>query len=173
VGVLDTWRFCPVCKTELEREATSVRCPWCGFVQYANSAPTANALVEDDEGRVMLTRRAHDPDKGLWDIPGGFLEEAEHPLDGVRRELKEETGLDVEPEDFLVATVDWYDAPGGRRATVNLVWTARIVGGQPEPADDVSEIRFFAADELPGPDELAFEHVQDVLAAWLARKQHA
>lgn len=141
-------------------------CPACGFTAYANSAPTANALVEDGEGRVLLARRAIEPDKGKWDIIGGFLEEAEHPLDGVRREVREETGLEVEPGEFVYATVDWYGDGPDAAATLNLTWTARIVSGEPVPADDVAELRWFAPDELPGRDELAFEHIPDVLAAW-------
>src|SRR5205085_1223949 len=97
IGVLEVWRFCPRCREELELGGGRARCPWCGFVAYANSAPTANALVVDGEGRLLLVRRAIEPFKGRWDIPGGFLEEGEHPLDGIRRELREETGLDVEP----------------------------------------------------------------------------
>lgn len=165
------WRFCPRCREELEIAEGRARCPWCGFVAYANSAPTASAVVTDDRGRLLLTRRAIEPDKGLWDIPGGFLDEAEHPLDALVRELREETGLEIEPDEFLMATIDRYGDGPGAQATLNLLWAAHVVGGEPEAADDVDELRWFAPDELPGEDELAFEHVKDVVAAWLARQQ--
>jgi ADP-ribose pyrophosphatase YjhB (NUDIX family) len=171
VSVLDVWRFCPRCAEELEIGDGRAHCPWCGFVAYANSAPTASALVTDDGGRLLLVRRAVEPDKGLWDIPGGFLDEAEHPLDALRRELREETGLEVEPGDFVCATIDRYGDGPGAQATLNLVWSARVVGGEPAPADDVAELRWFAPDALPGGDELAFDHVQDVVEEWLARQQ--
>ena len=58
------------------------------------------ALVERD-GRLLLGRRAFDPSVGLWDLPGGFLEENEHPLDALVRELREETGLEIEPQEFV------------------------------------------------------------------------
>jgi hypothetical protein len=51
--------------------------------------------------------------------------------------------------------------------TLNLYWTARVVRGSPAPADDVSELGWFAADELPAEDELAF-HIADVLRTWRA-----
>jgi ADP-ribose pyrophosphatase YjhB (NUDIX family) len=165
VSVLDVWRFCPRCREELEIGGGRARCPWCGFVAYANSAPTANALVVDDRGRVLLTRRAIEPYKGLWDIPGGFLEEGEDPLDALRRELREETGLQVEPEDYLFATVHRYGDEPGAAWTVNFIWTARLVGGEPAPADDVSELGWFEPDELPAPEELAFTGA-DVLSRW-------
>ena len=67
---------------------------------------------------------------------------------------------------FVCATVDWYGDGPDAAATLNLTWTARILSGEPSAADDVAELRWFAADELPGPGELAFEHTPDVLEAW-------
>jgi 8-oxo-dGTP diphosphatase len=129
--------------------------------------------VIEDGDRVLLARRAHEPFQGRWDIPGGFLEEGEHPLDGLKRELLEETGLDVEPLDFLGAWMDRYGHDSTAEATLNLYWTARVAGGEPEAADDVSELRWFGADELPPLAELAFENVPLVLAAWRLRQQNA
>ncbi len=168
MGILHGWRWCPRCRTELELAAAEGRasCPVCGFRFYAHSAPTASMLPLDDAGRVLLARRAVEPDKDKWDIIGGFLEEGEHPLDGLRRELREETGLDVEPLDFLTVTVDRYGRGPDAAATLNLVWTGRVSGGEPEAADDVAEVRWFAPEALPPPEECAFEHVSTVLAAW-------
>lgn len=170
MGELEGWTFCPRCRGELAGDGTRLSCPACGFVVYASSKPTAGALCVED-GRVLLARRAAEPFKGRWDIPGGFLEEGEDPVDGLRRELKEETGLDVEPERFLGVWMDRYGSESTAEATLNLYWTARIVAGDPEPADDVSELRWFDRDALPRPDELAFENVPLVLAAW--RDKHA
>ena len=172
VGELTEWRWCPRCREELQREETRVECPACGFVAYASSKATAGALVEDGS-RVLLARRAHAPFEGHWDIPGGFLEEGEHPLDGLRRELHEETGLDVEPVEFLGIWMDHYGGDSTAEATLNLYWTARATAGDAAPADDVSELRWFEADELPPTEELAFENVPLVLAAWRARQQDA
>lgn len=157
----------------IEHQPGRVTCAACGFTAYANSAPTANALCLDNDGRVLLARRAHEPFRGFWDIPGGFLDEGEHPLDGIRRELKEETGLDVEPLEFVCATTDRYGAGEEAAATLNLVWTARVVGGDAKPADDVSELRWFAPDEVPPDEELAFENVALVLSDWRRRQQDA
>jgi ADP-ribose pyrophosphatase YjhB (NUDIX family) len=170
MGELEGWTFCPRCRSELAGDATRLACPDCGFVVYASSKPTASALCTED-GRVLLARRAVEPFQGRWDIPGGFLEEGEDPVDGLRRELKEETGLDVEPRRFLGFWMDRYGSDSTAEATLNLYWTARIVAGEPEPADDVSELRWFDGDSLPAHDELAFENVPLVLAAW--RDEHA
>ena len=133
---------------------------------YANPAPTACALLLDEQGRLLLGRRAHEPYQGRWDIPGGFLEEDEHPLDCLRRELREETGLEVEPSNFFGIWMDRYSEDESGPWTLNLYWQARVLGGEPQAADDVSELRWFGPDELPEPEELAFRTVADVLAAF-------
>jgi ADP-ribose pyrophosphatase YjhB (NUDIX family) len=161
------WRYCPRCAQPLLPEEGRVECDACGLAVYAGSAPAACALVVDERGRVLLARRAVEPDLGLWDLPGGFLEEGEHPLVGLRRELLEETALEVEPLEFFGAWPDTYGAEGSDWA-LNLVWTARVLGGEPRPDDDVSELRWFAADELPPPDACAFRNVAEILARWRA-----
>ena len=60
-----------------------VECPACGFEHWAHSSPAVSALVVDDRDGVLLGRRAAEPDAGLWDTLGGFLEEGEHPLDAL------------------------------------------------------------------------------------------
>jgi 8-oxo-dGTP diphosphatase len=170
VGLLAGWAYCPRCANELTRHDNAVECAACGFVLYGHSAVTASALPEDGEGRVLLGRRAFEPFIGLWDVVGGFVEEGEHPLDGVRREVREETGLDFELRDLLGIWMGGYGDED--RATLNLFWTGRLAAGAPQPADDVSELRWFGPDELPPPEQLAFDGlVADVLAAW--RQQHA
>jgi NAD+ diphosphatase len=168
MAVLHAWRFCPQCAHELDRADAPARveCRACGFVGYANPAPSVCAIVEDDRGRVLLGRRAVEPYRGLWDTPGGYLEEHEHPLDCLRRELREETGLTVEPERFLGMWMDTYGPAPDAKATLNLFWTARILAGDPVAADDVAELRWFAPDELPGDDELAFTLLPSVFEAW-------
>ena len=115
----------------------------------ARRRPPARS-VEDDEGRLLLVRRAHEPFKGRWDIPGGFLEEGEHPLDGLRRELREETGLEVEPLEFLGVWMDRYGGDSTAEATLNLYWTALVAGGEAAPADDVDDLRWFERARAPG-----------------------
>ena len=166
MSVLDGWRFCPRCGAGIEPAGRRVECGACGFVHYANAAPTACALCVDERGRLLLGRRAHPPYQGRWDTPGGFLEEDEHPLDALRRELREETGLEVEPGRFLGVWMDQYSEDESGPWTLNLYWLARALGGEPRAADDVSELRWFGRDELPAGDEVAFRNVVHVLRAW-------
>ena len=166
---LDGWRHCPRCTGPLAARAGSVSCPTCGLAVYASPHPAVVVLLEDAEGRVLLARRAHEPRAGLWDVPGGFMEEDEQPFETMRRELREEAGLEVEPGEFVGAITDRYGEEGN--STVNVCWTARIVRGEPSPADDVAELRWFAPDELPPPEEIAFRNTAELLDAWLAKRR--
>jgi mutator protein MutT len=172
VGELDGWKHCPVCATPVEPAGGRFECPECGFVTFAHSMPTSSAIVDDGQGRVLLSRRANDPAAGKWDLPGGFLEEGEHPLDCVRRELREEAGIGLRDERLLGVWMDRYEYRGRDVATLNIYYTARLRDGTPEPADDVVELHWFHPDEIPVA-ELAFEHITDVLSTWRAWHEHA
>ena len=171
MGAFDGWTYCPRCRADLDAsEDGKLECPSCGLTTYANSEPTACAVCVDDKGRVLLARRAGEIYNGRWDLPGGFLGEGEHPLDALRREVKEETGLDVEPTEFVGVWMDTYSEDDSGPSTLNLYWGARVLGGELDAQDDISEARWFDPDELPPPDEFAF-HIPEVLSAW--RQQQA
>ena len=171
VGLLHGWKHCPRCGAALESDPERAACPACGSVFWANSQPTACAFVTDADGRLLLGRRAGEPWRGYWDTPGGFLEEGEDPLDALRRELREETGLEVEVGAFVGAFTDRYGNGPDAPFTLNLYWTARVLGGEERAADDVDELRWFDPDELPPDDEIAFENVTRALTLW--RNEHA
>src|SRR4029453_14550746 len=96
----DGWKSCPRCTTDLDIVEGRATCPECGLVVYANPAPTVSPLLLDDVGRILLARRAADPGRGLWDILGGFADEGEFPLETLKRELREERGVEIEPLEF-------------------------------------------------------------------------
>jgi 8-oxo-dGTP diphosphatase len=158
---LAQWRYCPRCQAPLERAEGAVRCPSCGLQEYANPAPTVSALVRDDRGRILLARRAVEPGAGLWDLLGGFMDEGEEPVEALRRELREETGLDLEPGEFLGAIPDTYGSEGN--ATINFYWEGRLAPGEPRPADDVAELAWVSADALPPRAEFAFANTVELL----------
>jgi 8-oxo-dGTP diphosphatase len=163
VGALDDWRFCPRCRDNLLPAEDHLRCAGCGAQYWANSIPGVQGILERD-GKVLLARRGREPRRGFWDIPGGFLGETEAAADGLRREFREETGLEIEPVALLRIDIE----PYAGRHVFSVTWSVRGEG-EPVAADDVDELRFFGPDELP---EMAFPGQDLVLADW-ARQQHA
>jgi ADP-ribose pyrophosphatase YjhB (NUDIX family) len=99
----------------------------------------------------------------MWDVPGGFLSPLEHPEEGVVREIREETGLVVRPRQLLGIFPDTYGGSDEGVYTLNLYYLVDIVSGEPHPADDVAELRWFAPEALPA---MAFPHQEHVLARW-------
>ena len=164
MAFLDGWRFCPRCGAGGEHLGDHFVCRTCGHVVWSNSVPGVHALIERD-GEVLLGRRAFDPGAGCWGLPGGFLEEVEEPGTGLRREVVEETGLEVEVGDLFGT---WLQAHG-ERTVLCLIYKARVLGGTERAADDVTELGWFARDRLPadvGPSAFA-----EALSAW--RHEHA
>jgi 8-oxo-dGTP diphosphatase len=121
------------------------------------------ALFDLDEGnvpRVLLIKRKHDPFKGMWALPGGFLEMDEELEDAATRELYEETGVDLADTDILqqvcvVGTV----GRDPRDRIISVVYTAVVDRFEYDLCanDDAEEVAWFKLDELP---ILAADHLE-------------
>jgi len=107
-----------------------------------------------------------DPAKGLWDLPGGFMDIGETAEGSVVREAKEELGVDVDELKYLFSGYDRYEYKGLNYHTLGFVFTARIVAGDVKPLDDVAEIQYFSEDEIPW-DRLAFPVLGQTLRRFL------
>jgi NADH pyrophosphatase NudC (nudix superfamily) len=97
---MTAFKFCPACATPMaavdEGGASRQRCPACGYTHWNNPTPVLAAIIEcsDREGRLLLARNAAWPMK-FYGLITGFMEAGETPEDGIRREIGEETGLQV------------------------------------------------------------------------------
>jgi len=164
-----TARFCLRCGRRLrivsEDGRRRPRCPRCGWTFYANPVPAAVALVID-RGRVLLGRRAREPYAGTWDVPGGFLEEDELPLPGLRRELREELGVGIRRASFVGFASDRY-GPGGV-SVLAVVYRVTPTTHRLRAQDDVAEVRWFPVRELPYR-EIAFPSVRRLLRDYFSR----
>ena len=154
-GDLGQFKHCPLCGTQLALKEKGGKqrpaCPTCHFVQFRNPAPGAVVLIEKD-GQVLLGRRSGSYGAGKWCLPMGFIEFDEDFLTAAIREVKEETGLDVEIRSIL-SVVSNFLSP--RLHTLAIVLLARVVGGELCAADDLETVAWFP---LAGPlPEMAFE----------------
>ena len=111
-----------------------------------------DAIVEKDD-KLLLVRRKKDPFKGSLTFPGGKVDEGERVEDGLKRELKEETNLDVEPTDILGVYSDPSRDPRGHR--ISITFLATIKSGDAKAADDAESIEWLPINEQK---DLAFDH---------------
>jgi 8-oxo-dGTP diphosphatase len=121
------------------------------MADYKNPVPTVDCIVELPGERVVLIRRKNPP-LG-WALPGGFVDEGEPLHEACVREVREETGLEVQLEEQFFTYSD--PARDPRKHTLSTVYLGRATG-EPTGGDDASEARAFPRDALPEP--LCFDH---------------
>lgn len=162
---VDAPRHCEVCGARCDLGGPAPSCPEHGLRwRMVRNACGSDVLVVRD-GKVLLTRRGNEPDRGCWEVPGGFADNGEHPAATAKRELLEELGVHVELIDLLGIFVYPYGGPDADfiQATVYLAETAddpRIVDGE------VAEFAWFAPHELPPESAMPAGH-REPLETWL------
>ncbi len=149
------YAYCPFCGTELVLKAKAGKqrpvCTACGFVQYRNPLPGVVVVIEND-GAVLLGRRRGGFGAGKWGLPQGYVEYEEDYLTAAIREVKEETGLDVEIR-AIINVVSNLLSPDLQ--TLAIVLRAGVAGGDLRAGDDLESLEWFPlSGSLP---EMAFE----------------
>ncbi len=118
----------------------------------------------DEAGRLLFTRRGAEPFLNQWDIPGGFLEEGEHPEAGVVREIREETGLEVAVMRYVGVYMDTYGPSAQAEHTLNFYYVCQVTGGAEQAGDDAAALQWFSPEALPEP--IAFQNAREALRDW-------
>lgn len=131
--------------------------------EYKNPKPTVDAIIEMGDGRLVFIERANEPHG--FALPGGFVDEGEWVADACLREVKEETGLDVELLELFHVYSDPKRDP--RMHTVSTVFITRGTG-TPIGGDDARRAVVCAPDALPGP--LVFDHAT-IVADYMTYKR--
>ena len=151
---LEKFAYCPVCGSGAfgVNDDKSCRCGSCGFVYYLNPSAAYVAFITDGEGRLLVERRAMEPAKGTFDLPGGFADIGETAEEGVAREVLEETGLVVTGVEFLFSLPNVYLYSGLEIPTLDMFFRCSV--------DDLSTLR--AADDAA---ECFWVAPQDIHAA--------
>jgi len=143
-------QFCSDCGQTLEQKMVENRerlyCPNCSQINWQNPKPVAWTLLQKGKD-YLLVKRAEEPDKGQWDIPGGFLEINESFKKAAVRELKEESNIEVDENN--IELVDTVSFERGGEHVVGTVFFKEIEGQIDfEASDDAAEARFWSKEEI-------------------------
>jgi 8-oxo-dGTP diphosphatase len=124
-----------------------------GKLERKKPSLTVDAIILNEKKEVLLIKRKNEPFKDFWALPGGFVEYGERTEEAVVREVKEETGLDVE----IIKLHNVYSDPerDPRGHTISIVYNCKIIGGNLKGGDDAKEAKFFEYNENL---KLAFDH---------------
>ncbi len=126
--------------------------PDSGSRRYPRHPLIGVGAIIFDRGRVLLAQRGNEPLKGWWSLPGGLVEAGESLADAVRRETREETGLEIEPAGVVeIFERIMRDAEGRPEYHYVLIdYLCRVAGGELRAASDVSAVEWAPRRDLPG-----------------------
>ena len=166
-----SFRYCPRCASGNFgfRSQKLLKCGDCTFEFYFNSAGAVAALIVDREGRILITTREAEPGKGMWDLPGGFIDGGESAEEGLRREVNEELGLDIVSAEYLCSAPNLYEYKGICYSTIDLAYVCRIEdASQARALDGLGSILWERPEEID-PAKLSFASTRNILACYVNR----
>ncbi len=149
-----------MCGADLVEQSGNLACTKCDFVNYQNPRPTVTGLVLH-ENKLLLTKRAGAPFKDWWDLPGGFMDKGETPEEAIKRELMEETELDIRIDKLFGIYPGTYPSDTEPFHILSMIYLATSDSGDAQAFDDVCESRWFSKEEIP--EQIAFDSNQNVI----------
>lgn len=159
---LHLFKYCPKCGSPRfeEHNFKSKKCADCGFVYYFNSSAATVAFILNSSNELLVCRRAKEPAKGTLDLSGGFIDMYETAEEGVAREVKEETGLDVVKAEYLFSYPNTYLYSGFLVHTMDMFFLCRVENDSIlEAMDDVAETFWMPLDRV-NPQEFGLDSVR-------------
>ena len=168
---LEKFKYCPVCGSKHfeVNNFKSKRCQDCGFTYYANPCSATAAFIINDRNEMLVVRRAKEPAKGTLDLPGGFVDMYETVEEGMRREIKEETGLEVGEIHYLFSSPNVYMYSGLGVHTLDMDFLIRVHGdGIAVTAADDAVACFWVPLNKVNPAEFGLTSIRNAVIRFLS-----
>ena len=142
---------CPACGSEkfVQNNEKSKRCNSCNFVYYMNPSAAVAAFITNESGELLVCVRGKDPEKGTFDLPGGFVDEKESAEQAVNREIGEELHAKVVEVNYLFSLPNDYLYSGLTIPTLDMFFDCKLDDTKNlQPSDDVEDCFFIPLSEL-------------------------
>lgn len=166
------FRFCSHCGSSYQGQEDAslvLVCNRCGFRNYLNPAPCTGAFLYNDQHEILLVRRGIEPKKGLWDVPGGFVDATDISLkQAISRELFEELGLEEVDLHYFSSRADTYSYESGwEQVTLGAIFYGFVDNAKKiRPQDDIDDLKWCGIESIDY-DEIAFSSVAFLLKQWV------
>ncbi len=165
--------YCPKCGRQGITIAfdKAIQCEGCGLLMFMNVAAAVGAVIADDQGRILLLRRAKDPRKGKLALPGGFIDPGETVESALRREVMEEVNLELATMQYLCSFPNQYHYREITYPTADLYFICTARSFQTLKAmDEVESVLLLRPEQIEG-EEIAFPSTREALALYRARQE--
>jgi ADP-ribose pyrophosphatase YjhB (NUDIX family) len=166
---LSQFTFCPKCgaSTFIVNNEKSKRCSSCGFVYYFNPSSAVACFIKNRQGELLCVRRAKEPAKGTLDLPGGFVDMYESAEEAARREVKEETGLELKECRYLFSIPNIYPYCGFDVHTVDMFFECLVDSfDNAQAADDAAAIIPLVANQI-NPEDFGLQSIQKAVSIYI------
>ena len=165
-------KFCPRCGSEGFgfKAGKSFSCRECGFEFFINAAAAVVALIEDDQGRLLLVRRAREPVKGTLDLPGGFVDPGETIEEALKREIKEELNLEIDSFAYFCSFPNTYLYGGIVYYTVDLTFLCTVRDLSRIRAGDDAGEHLFISPESIRLEDIGLDSIREITSRYITSK---
>lgn len=135
---LEKFKYCPACGSKHfdVHDEKSKKCSNCGFEYYINPSAATAAFILNDKNELLVLTRKKEPAKGTLDLPGGFADIGESGEEAIKREVKEETNLQVTEATYLFSFPNVYYYSGMHIPTLDLFYLCKVLNYDNIRAED-------------------------------------
>ena len=149
--MLSKFKYCPICGSSLFNISSekSRKCGDCGFEYFVNPSSANVAFILNKDGELLVERRKNNPAKGTLDLPGGFADMNETVEEGLKREVMEETGLEVTETTYMFSKPNTYHYSGVDIPTLDMFFRCKVKDDNKVKAnDDAAECMWIPLEEI-------------------------
>ena len=166
---VDVINYCPSCGSNeiTKHEDSSIECSLCGFHLYVNPAAAVAAIIIDQKKHILFTVRAHEPMKGMLDLPGGFVDPGETAEEALQREIKEELNISVKIMSYFASFPNRYLYKGIAYDTIDIafVCSGKDLEGI-KAMDEIDDIVFIKPSDVNFKD-IGFDSIRKIVKTYI------